>query len=119
MHLIAAACTLDGFGSHLHDADGVDVRGLAPGTVVIVLTRHSCYRLVVVDPEACYVLISGGAHFAAPTEAHLMGATRGGSMLKLGRIAVGLRMELRQASHRTTTSPVHVVSIEGSGHGAR
>jgi hypothetical protein len=74
---------------------------------------------VVVDPEARHVLISGGAHFAAPTEAHIMGATSGGSMLNLGRIAVGLRMEILQASHRTTTSPVDVVSIGGSCHGAR
>jgi hypothetical protein len=119
VHLIAAARTLDGFGSHLLDADGVDIRGLAAGTVVIVHTRHSRYRVVVVEPRSCHVLVTGGASFSTLAEAQLVGATGGGSMLKLGWIVVGLRMELRQPNHRTMTSPVDVVTIEGSSHGAR
>jgi hypothetical protein len=117
VNLIAAARPLDGFGSHVHDTDGVDVRELAPGTVVVVHTRHSRYRLVVLEPEALHVLVSGGASLSVPTEAYLVGATGGGSMLKLGWIAVGLRMELLQLTHRTTTSPVGAVIVEEVGQG--
>jgi hypothetical protein len=117
VHLIASACTLDGFGSHLHGTDGVDVRKLPTGTVLVVHTRHSCYRLVLLDPDGRHVRVSGGAGFSVPTEAQLVGATGGGSMLKLGWIAVGLRMELLQLTHRTTTSPVSAVIVEEFGRG--
>lgn len=110
--LLATEHTLDGFAAYLHEAHGVDVRELAPGTVVSVRTRHSCYRLVVIEPEMRLVLISGGDRFSTPTEAHLVGATGGGSMLKLGWIAVGLRVELRRGYQRTTTSSVEAISIE-------
>ncbi len=44
VHLIAAARTLDGFAFQLRDTDGVNVRELAEGTIVVVRTRHSRYR---------------------------------------------------------------------------
>src|SRR5688572_21984864 len=82
MHLIATERTLDGFASLLGDADGVDIRELVPGAVVIMHTLHTRYRLVVVEPETQCVLVSGGDWFPVPTEAQLVGATGGGSMLK-------------------------------------
>ena len=110
VHLIATGRTLDGFASLLGDADGVDVRELAAGAIVIVRTRHSRYRLVMVEPETQRVLVSGGDWFPAPTEAQLVGATGGGSMLKPGWIGVGLRMELRHMNQRITTSLVDAVT---------
>ena len=118
VHLIAAAGTLDGFAFQLRDTDGVDVRELVEGTIVVVRTRHSCYHLVVVEPETGRVLISGGDRFLEPTDARLVGATGGGSMLKPGWIGVGLKVELRQLRERTTTSVVNAIAIERSPHDA-
>ena len=114
MHLIATARTLDGFASQLGDADGVDVRELAPGAIVIMRTRHSRYRLVVVEPKTQRVLVNGGEWFPEPTEAQLVGATGGGSMLKPGWIGVGLRVELLRMNQPITTSPVDDVTVERS-----
>ena len=114
VHLIPSARTLDGFAFQLGDADGVDVREVAAGAIVIVRTRNSCYRLVMVEPETQRVLVSGGDWFPEPTEAQLVGATGGGSMLKPGWIGVGLRMEFRHINQPITTSLVDAITIEWS-----
>jgi len=114
VHLIGAGRTLDGFASLLGEEKGVDVRELAPGTVVIVRTRHSCYRLVMVEPETQRMLVSGGDWFPVPAKAQLVGATGGGSMLKPGWIGVGLRVEFRHMNQRITTSFVDSVTVERS-----
>lgn len=114
VHLIARARTLDGFAFQLGDEVGVDVRELAAGAIVIVRTRNSCYRLVMVEPETQRVLVSGGDWFPEPTEAQLVGATGGGNMLKPGWIGVGLRMEFRHMNQPITTSRVNAVTIESS-----
>jgi hypothetical protein len=112
VHLIARARTLDGFAFEL--GDGVDVRELAAGTIVSVRTRNSCYRFVIVEPETQLVLVSGGHWFPEPTEARVVGATGGGSMLKPGWIGEGLRLEIRHMNRPITTSPVDAVTIEWS-----
>lgn len=114
VHVIADARTLDGFAFQLDDADGVDVRELAAGSVLSVRTRNSCYRLVIVEPKRQRVLVSGGNWFPETTELHLVGATGGGSMVKPGWIGVGLRLELRHENRPITTSPVNAVAIEWS-----
>jgi len=114
VHLIASARTLDGFAFQLYDADGVDLRELAAGTIVVVRTRHSRYRLVVLEPEAQRMLVSGGEWFPVQTEVQLVGATCGGSMLKPGWISVGLKVELRRMNRRITTSLVEEVTVEPS-----
>jgi hypothetical protein len=114
MHLVASARTLDGFACQLRDADGLDVRALASGTIVIVRTRHSRYRLMVLEPETQRVLVSGGDSFPVPTEVQLVGSTCGGSMLKPGWIGVGLKVELRRMNRRITTSFVNEVTVEWS-----
>jgi hypothetical protein len=114
VHLIASARTLDGFAFGLSDADGVDVRELAEGAIVIVRTRNSCYRLGIVEPETQRVLVSGGDWFPEPTEVQLVGATGGGSMLKPGWIGPGLRLELRHMNRPITTSTVDAVTLEWS-----
>jgi hypothetical protein len=114
MHLVASARTLDGFACRLRGAVGVDVRTLAPGTIVIMRTRHSRYRLEVVDAATFRMLVSGGDWFPVPTDARLVGATCGGSMLKPGWIGVGLNVEFMRTNQRLTTSRVDAVTIERS-----
>jgi hypothetical protein len=114
VHVVASARTLDGFGFDLRDADGVDIRELAAGTTLIAQTRHSRYRLVVLDPNAQRMLVSGGDWFPVPTEAQLVGATCGGSMLRPGWIGVGLKLELRHMDRRITTTLVAELTVEPS-----
>jgi hypothetical protein len=104
--------TLDDFAVQVDAQEGVQIEGLDPGTALLVRTRHSLYRLVIVDGPEDQVLIEGGRLFNEPTPARLNGATAGGCALKMGWIAAGLRMELSVGSKRIRTSPVSSIEIE-------
>jgi hypothetical protein len=93
-------------------ADGVDLSALAAGTIVWVDTRHSRYRVLVIDPREGRALVSGAAWFPEPTEVRLEGATAGGSMVKSGWIGIGLKLEMSIGRQRITTSRVVSVTIE-------
>ena len=104
--------TLDDF-AHKTAADrGVMVEALEVGTVVTAWTKHSCYRLVIVDPANRLARVTGGSLFKEPTEVRIEGATIGGSMIKSGWIGAGLRMELSIGLRRITTSRVKFLSFD-------
>ncbi len=107
---IARAATLEGFAAEASAASGVHVPDLAPLTTLIVRTRNSQYRIVI--SQGGTVLVEGGRFFPRPTTAYLDGATFGGSLLKVGWISVGLRMEIRTGDQRIVTSPVHAIATE-------
>ena len=93
------------------DNDGVYVRELHPGTTVIVDTHESRYRFVVLfDPSA--VLVKGGGMFPDHTVVRLIGATSGGSPVKIGWILVGSRIEMCLGSVCIRSSPVRSVKVE-------
>jgi len=104
--------TLDGFGRDPGCADGLAIQSLETGTVLIVRTRHSSYRLVVLEGARRRVLLTGGALFPESTQVRVEGATAGGSTLKTGWIGVGLKLEIRAGYERITTSPVESVAVE-------
>jgi hypothetical protein len=91
---------------------GVAVQTLEAGTVIVVNTRHTCYRLVVVDGPQQRALVTGGWLFPESTEVRVQGATGGGSVLKVGWIGVGLRLELSIGLRRITTSRVRSIVVE-------
>ena len=91
------------------DPGGVNLRHLAPLTILVVRTINSSYRVTITWPPE--VLVQGGMFFPDPTTAHLDGASIGRSV-KLGWIGVGLRMEFRSAGRRIITSPVRDITIE-------
>jgi len=94
-----------------NNVEGVDIRALFPGTTVTVETHNSRYRFVVlVDPSA--VLVDGGGMFPDKSIVQVVGATAGGSMIKLGWILVGLRIEMRLGSVCIRSSPVRSVKVE-------
>jgi hypothetical protein len=101
---LPAAATLEGFARATDAIEGVNVRDLEPLTRLFVRTCNSEYQIVV--SAGGEVLVEGGRFFHRPTPAVLEGASLGGSFLKVGWIAVGLRMEIRDASRRIVTSPV-------------
>lgn len=104
--------TLDHLARHSGVAQGVALEALEPGTVLTIGTRHSHYRLVVLDGARQRALVTGGAFFPASTEVRVNGATFGGSALKIGWIGLGLRLELSFGEQRITTSRVESIAID-------
>ena len=89
----------------------MSIDALAPGTTLVVSTRNSDYRFVILfDP--CLVLVKGGAMFPETTVVRLEGATAGGSALKMGWILVGCQIEMWLGPVRIRSSRVRSVSIE-------
>jgi hypothetical protein len=101
-----ATLTLDGFAEAVATAGGLEVRGLAPLDALEILTRNSRYRITVLDPQRCRVLIEGGAFFPVLAEATIGGASCGGSMLKVGWIIQGFCLELFYPGGRIVTTSV-------------
>jgi hypothetical protein len=90
---------------------GVAIDSLGAGTTLVVNTRNSKYRFVLLF-EPSVVLVKGGAIFPEATVVRFDGATAGDSPLKVGWILVGFQMEMRVGSVRIRSSRVHSVSIE-------
>ena len=104
--------TLDRFALLPGCSDGLAIESLDSGTAIEVRTRHSRYRLVLLDPASGRALVSGGTVFPEPCEVRSEGATAGGSVLKLGWIGVGLRLEFSIGRRRVSTSRVRSVTID-------
>jgi hypothetical protein len=106
-----AAQTLTEFAQHPGCFEGVNVSALAAGTIVSVNTRHSQYRVVLINPQEGRALVTSAVWFPQPTEVRVEGATAGGSMLKTGWIGIGLKLELSIGRRRITTSRVLSVTV--------
>ena len=92
-------------------ATGVAIDRLEAGTVIIVNTQNSRYRLVVLlEPHV--VLVRGGSMFPEATVVRFAGATADGKEVKGGWILVGSHMEMWLDSARITSSLVRSVSID-------
>ena len=91
----------------------VDLRSLPSGTELVVKTRNSCYRFVVLD-DGGNVRVQGGRYFPQETTARIEGCTLGGSLLKLDWIGLGLFLELSVCGKRIVTSRVRSISINGN-----
>lgn len=111
-HTVPKRDTLEGFAVEAGCLEGVALQSLGDGTVLNVITRHSKYRVVVLDAAGQRVLVTGGQIFPESTEVRFEGATSGGSALKVGWIGVGLRLEMSMGRQRITTSRVESVTIE-------
>ena len=103
--------TLDGFALESSGSQGLTIETLDAGAALLVKTRHSSYRVVILDGPRHLVVVEGGV-FPEPTIVRLAGATFGGSALKLGCILVGLRLEFGIGAGQITSSTVESVTIE-------
>jgi hypothetical protein len=108
--------TLDGFALEPGCSNGVAIQSLAAGTHLAVNTRNTRYQVIVMDPATRQVTVSGGPTLRERIQGRLEGATTGGSVLRLGWIGVGLRMEVSTNDRRITTSAVRSVTIEREQH---
>jgi hypothetical protein len=69
--------------------------------------------VVVLDGTNFDVIVKGGQRFHEATRVRLEGATAGGSLLKIGWIGLGLRVEVSVDGRRIVTSPVQWITMEG------
>src|SRR5215468_11252939 len=102
--LVPHVATLDGFVDGISDAHGLHLRQLEPLTTLFVQTLNSRYRIVITDGTSA--IVQGGKFFPDPTPARIDGSGFGGSVLKVGWIGVGLKMEIFANDQRIITSPV-------------
>jgi hypothetical protein len=112
-----AATTLDGFVASTAAGMGVALGTVAPLTSLIVETRNTRYHIIVTRSDE--ILVQGGSFFPDPTPARLEGASLGGSLLRLGWIGLGLRMEIRANGQRIVTTPVRTISHADSETASR
>ena len=96
------------------------MRQLAEGTVLVVETHNSRYRIVMTG-RGSHATILGGSYFQEETDVRIEGSALAGSLLKVGWIAVGLFMEVTSEDKRVVTSRVHSIVVEPgpAGHGRR
>jgi hypothetical protein len=102
--------TLDGFVNDLADVPGIYLRNVDPLTTIVVRTHNSCYRILITHDTTA--LVRGGAFFPVPTPARIDGSGFGGTLLKVGWIGVGLRIEIFTNGRRIITSPVREITLE-------
>jgi hypothetical protein len=107
---VPRVATLDGFVDAASTLRGVNVLDLEPLTELRVETSNSLYRIVV--SHRTIVFVQGGRFFPERSAAHLAGATFGGSLLKIGWIAIGMRMEICGDDGPIVTSPVRHITVE-------
>ena len=108
--------TLERFALQSSGAQGVAIDALELGTNLVVQTRRSQYRIGVVDGPRHLVLVQGGTMFPEATCVRLDGATNGGSALKVGRVVVGLKIEMSFGPLKITSSRVRSIAIENVSH---
>ncbi len=90
---------------------GIDVRRLPEGTVLVVDTHNSRYRIVMTG-RGSQATIRGGPYFQEETDVRIEGSALAGSLLKVGWIAVGLFMEVTSDDKRVVTSRVRSIVVE-------
>ena len=73
---------------------GIQIDQMAELETLAVRTQNSVYEITVLCGRTGEVLVRGGKFFPEWTPAQLTGSTFGGSLLKMGGIYVGMRMEI-------------------------
>jgi hypothetical protein len=108
--LLPRTATLEGFVDNLADTPGIRLRDVEPLTAIVVRTQNSCYRIVIGHDHTA--IVRGGSFFCEPTPARIDGSGFGGTLLKVGWIGIGLRVEIFANGRRIITSPVREITVE-------
>jgi hypothetical protein len=93
----------------------IDLRLLPAGTQLSIDTRHSRYRLLMLDGGGCNALVQGGRYCCEVTGAEIVGATFDGSSCRVGWICSGLGLEVSVRGKRIVTSRVRAINVEPPG----
>jgi len=94
--------------------NGLELSALAPGREVVVETRNSRYRFVMLGGTGWNVLAQGGHYFPEQTVARIEGSARGDSPVHAGWIELGLSLELLLRGERILTSRVQSISVDAN-----
>jgi hypothetical protein len=92
--------------------EGMALQTLKPCDTIHMRTCNSDYDIFLLEPESGHVLVKGGKYFAQPMEATVSGSTIGGSMLMVGWLGVGFRVEFHANGRHIVTSPVQELRVE-------
>ena len=79
---------------------------------IVLRTRNSEYRMLLLDPYKRRALVEGG-RFVEPLDATILGSTSWGE-LRYGSIAIGDRVEMWVSNQQVSTSPVQSFRVEHS-----
>ena len=110
--LVRRRATLDGFVREVADTGGINLHAAEPLVPILVTTRNSLYRIIPLRQGDVAVLVQGGRFFPAPAEARLIGATFGGSLLKMHCIRVGMCLEIDPGTDDGFITTTRVLNIE-------
>lgn len=95
------------------EADGgMSLKSLAVGKTLMIQTKNTLYRIEKRGESEFY--ISGNQRFCPEsTKANIHGSTWGGSMLKMGFVGIGMRLEFSVEGHRAiTTSIISSIQVQ-------
>jgi RNA polymerase-binding transcription factor DksA len=94
-----------------NDPDTVlSLDSLSPFDTVIMRTRNSEYRILLLDPGTGRALVEGG-RLVPPVDAMILGSTRWGEF-RCGSIGIGDRLEIWVKDQQVSTSPVQSFRVE-------
>jgi hypothetical protein len=110
MQTVHSLASLDSWSS-ARWSEGIQLDELRELDALTVRTQHSVYELIVLEAEQGRVLVRGGRHFPAFTEACLMGSSAGGNFLKQLGIYRGLKVEFLVDDRHIVTSPVETAHV--------
>lgn len=115
LHLCDGQATGDvGLATTPPSLNGIELRALPPGEEVVVETRNSRYRFVMLDGTGGNVLAQGGHYFPQQTIARIEGSTRGEHPVHAGWIELGLSVELSLRGERIVTTSVQSISVNAA-----
>lgn len=86
----------------------VRIHSLTQGEAIVVKTRNSSYRIIMLDRTTQMAVIRGGRYFKKPTEVCLLGSAVG-RKIQIGRIALGKGIGIAVGRRCFVTSPVAVI----------
>jgi hypothetical protein len=89
----------------------VDLNSLQPFDTILLRTRNSDYRMLLLDPNAGRALVEGGQYLTEPNQAFIKGSSISETAFKSAWICIGGRLELWVGDRAFITSPVISVHV--------
>ena len=93
-------------------SDGVQLESLEPFSTIVVQTRNTEYRVLLLDPRTGWAMVEGGRHLPEPTEVMVCGSLLRDQDFKLRMVAIGYRLEMSVDGKVFITSPIESIRVE-------
>ena len=103
---VPRAALLDAWSDYAWD-NGIQIETMQELETLAVRTKNSIYEITILCGRTGEVLVRGGKFFPKRTPALLAGSTFGGSILRMGGIYVGMRMEIAPQPVKMISKVVH------------